>query len=77
MEDQSGGEDPEEVDKHVIALLATLHYDHTLTVQKWDLAKFDFVLKHNLHILNLKISNYLQKKFYLRIESNQNIRNDE
>ena len=50
MEDQSRGEDPEEVDEHVIALLATLHNDHTLTVQKWDFAKFDFVLKHNLHI---------------------------
>ena len=48
MEDQSGGEDPEEVDKHVIALLATLHNNHTLTVQKWDLAKFDFVLKHHI-----------------------------
>ena len=46
MEDQSCGEDPEEVDENVITLLATLHDDHALSVYKWDFAKFDFVLKH-------------------------------
>ena len=47
MKDQSRGKNPEEVDENVIALLSTLHDDNALSVQKWNFAKFDFVLKHN------------------------------
>ena len=45
MEDEGDGEDPEEVDEDVVALLSTLHQDAALTVQQWYFTDLDIILR--------------------------------